>query len=270
MTDGKGAYAGDRSLGRLVRFVLASGPCAVRAASEGLVDLQGAKGAVRRVPRASLDCAVSRGLVRVSGDRLDALAEARAFLRRLLADDVEEATAAQHRHVAQVMIATVDNAPPQRVRRNLDETPLGPLARLTGRDGNPYFPTAALAAADRLAADFDRAGLQPQITQSWEPRLSQAGGRRHPQAATISDSAAAARARLGDALDAIGPELGGVALDVCCFGKGLELVERERQWPARAAKLMLRTALMTLSRYYQPPARSRHRHWGTEDFRPEL
>ncbi|WP_431322771.1 DUF6456 domain-containing protein [Rhizobium sp. YTU87027] len=74
-------------------------------------------------------------------------------------------------------------------------------------------------------------------------------------------------------MEAMGPELAGVALDVCCFMKGLEAVERERQWPVRSAKLMLRTALMALSRHYNPPTparRPRMEHWGAEGYRPEL
>jgi hypothetical protein len=55
--------------------------------------------------------------------------------------------------------------------------------------------------------------------------------------------------------------------------KGLTVVERERQWPARSAKLMLRAALMTLARHYAPPRPEkpgRMRHWGEEGYRPEL
>lgn len=91
--------------------------------------------------------------------------------------------------------------------------------------------------------------------------------------ADLTDSAIAARVAVNRALEAMGPELAGVALDVCCFMKGLETVERERQWPARSAKLMLRTALMVLSRHYNPPMparRARVEHWGAEGYRPEL
>jgi hypothetical protein len=82
-----------------------------------------------------------------------------------------------------------------------------------------------------------------------------------------------ARMRFTRAAEAMGPELSGVAIDVCCFEKGLEAVEREHQWPVRSGKLMLRTALLALLRHYNPPPPQKPRtshHWGAEDYRPVL
>lgn len=68
--------------------------------------------------------------------------------------------------------------------------------------------------------------------------------------ADISDVIVAARQKLQQALAEVGPELSGLLLDVCCFLRGLEDVERARGWPPRSAKVVLQMGLDRLARVY--------------------
>jgi hypothetical protein len=207
-------------------------------------------------------------LIRESG-HLRATAETAGYLRRALCDHAGDPFADQHRTLETETVVLPEGRQP--VRRNLTESPLFPLLRLKEKDGRPFLTEEAVAAGDRLASDFEHGNLQPRITASWQPRLSSKAKGAAPARPDLADSRIAARSRVNRAIEAMGPELAGVALDICCFGKGLELVERERQWPARSAKLMLRTALLALARHYTPPAvKPRTRHWDDEGFRPEL
>ncbi|KQW32280.1 hypothetical protein ASE36_02670 [Rhizobium sp. Root274] len=216
-----------------------------------------------------LDRLVAEGLLTRDGDQLCATSETAAYLRRALCDETGDPFADQHRTLEPQVLVTPEGRQP--ARRNLAESPLFPLLRLKEKDGRPFLNQEAMAAGERLAADFDHGNLQPRITASWQPRLSTKVKGAAPAGPDLADSRIAARNRVNRAIEAMGPELSGVALDICCFGKGLELVERERQWPARSAKLMLRTALLALARHYAPPPpKSRPRHWGDEGFRPEM
>jgi len=254
---------------RLLRTLLAA-PDGLAAAlgADGLVLTVG-QGGNRSFPGTVYDVALSSGLIGWSGSMLQARPEARAYLRRAMAEREEESFATQHRQEVRGEVEIGGER--QAVIRNLLESPLGHLRRLKDRTGAPFLPQEAVDAGDRLAADFERGQLQPSITSTWEPRLAtrsagQGGGKQD-----LSDSAMMARDRLWRAVDAIGPELAGVALDVCCFYKGLEQVERERGWPSRSAKLMLRTALLALARHYAPPPANPRRHqWGAQDYRPAI
>lgn len=265
MSDAReGKNAGD--LVKLLRFLLVAGEA--RLSGDGA--LAAADGRVQPFSPAALDEALSLGLVRRAGAVLAATPEARAHLKRRLCAG-QTPFAGQHRDVAEVVM--VRDGVRERALVNRLESPLAALARLKEKTGGAFLPESALAAGERLHADFTRGGLQPRMTMSWEPRIASRQKGEAGASRDLTDTALAARLRLARAIEAIGPELSGVALDVCCFMKGLETVERERQWPARSAKLLLRAALMALARHYAPPATAPKRRthaWGAEGYRPEL
>lgn len=132
------------------------------------------------------------------------------------------------------------------VLSNAAESPLVWLARRKGRDGRPLIDATQLLAGERLRADFTRAQMAPRVTSRWDGAVGASPG----AALTYSDVVLLARQTLRAALDAVGPEFSGLLLDVCCFLKGLDDVERERGWPARSGKLVLQLGLDRLARHY--------------------
>lgn len=123
---------------------------------------------------------------------------------------------------------------------------------------------AAFAAGERLRSDMTRAQMTPRVTASWETPVSAGNGGRLRQ--EPGDMAMAARQRVSRALAAAGDEFAGVLVDVCGFLKGLEQVEKERGWPARSGKLILRMALARLAAHYglaaaRGPERASTRAW---------
>lgn len=218
-----------------------------------------------RISAEALEQGISSGLFVIGPNgALIERPEAEAFRRRVSEPDSpsdDNAFIRQHQHREETSL--MDGGRPKSVIRNRSSSPLASLERLKTSDGSAYFAAMLIEAAEALSADFARSQLQPRITARWEPRVeANASGRRN-HAADISDSAAEARQRFNRAVSAIGPELSGVVVDVTCFEKGLELIERERQWPARSAKLMLRTGLEILARHYdlQPTQKAKLRAW---------
>lgn len=130
------------------------------------------------------------------------------------------------------------------------ESPLTWLARRKGRDGVAMIDAVQLEAGERLRADFTRGHLMPRTTSNWSVAVASGARGSGGGVAAMTDAIVASRQRVRHAVEAVGPEFSGVLLDVCCFLKGMEDVERERRWPARSAKVVLQLALDALARHY--------------------
>jgi hypothetical protein len=209
--------------------------------------------------------AIRDGLIGATGSALVLHPEGQSFIRRMLHPEAGHAA----QHVDPCARQVIPGDAPALV--NLNESPLARLYQRRDKNGKAWLGDAEFAAGERLRSDFERAGLQPRISANWEASVC-SGGRGGAGAAEISDFAMDARKRVYAAIASLEPALAGVTLDICCFLKGLEQVERERSWPPRSAKLMLRTALSLLARHYglcgNGQWKTRMQHWGAPDYRP--
>ncbi len=163
--------------------------------------------------------------------------------------------------------------------RNLAESPIGWLFSRRDSEGNPLISEEQFNAGERLRADFWYAQMSPNVTQSWSLSATAGGGRRSAPGAGVelADNVVAAGERVRRALAAVGPELSGILIDVCCHLRGLEDAERRAGWPQRSAKIVLGMALAALARHYgfarpaaPEPRTSRVRHWGAAGYRPAI
>lgn len=138
---------------------------------------------------------------------------------------------------------------PATVRVNLSESPLGGLARKRDRDGKPFLPLDLVSAGERLREDYERAQMGPRVGQNWE-RFLTAGIDDASSGRGPCDGPSGARARVSEALRALGPGLADVVLRVCCLLEGLETAEKRMGWSARSGKIVLRIALQRLRDHY--------------------
>jgi Domain of unknown function (DUF6456) len=130
-----------------------------------------------------------------------------------------------------------------------DDNPLLWMFRRKDKEGEGMIGAAAFAAGERLRADLTFAGMLPKVTMDWSGQMrvdrTGEGGRLNP-----TEAALAARQRVDLALRAVGPEFSGLLFDLCGFCKGLEAIERDRRWPARSGKVVVKLALASLARHY--------------------
>lgn len=161
--------------------------------------------------------------------------------------------------------------------RNEAESPLAWLRRRRDRNGRLLVEPHQYDAGERLRADLWFAQMTPRVTAPWTGVPSDRGAKGPPGAGMeMADRIVAARQRVSRAMEAVGPELAGILIDVCGHLRGLEEIERSEGWPQRSAKLVLQTALNGLARHYgllpretaADTMRRRLRHWGSSDYRP--
>ncbi len=162
---------------------------------------------------------------------------------------------------------------------NETESPLGWLRRRKDKNGAPLISDAQFQAGERLRSDFWRAQMTPRVTANWGSSAPSRRLRRGPPSHSgMAETALAAKQHVLRALAAVGPELSGVLIDVCCHLRGLADAEQSQGWPQRSGKVILQIALTRLARHYglisdaevAAPVRQRLRHWGTEDYKPHL
>ena len=194
-----------------------------------------------------------------------------SYLKQSLSPDALLAPAKNQLKFVEVMV----NNQLQQAQINTCESPLMRLFTRKTKSGTTYISMEEFQAGERLRADFERGQLQPKISASLQGSIGSSGRSGFGDISNIADFALDARARVGEAIENLGPELSGVTLDICCFLKGLECVERERRWPPRSAKLMLKTALSLLAKHYgisgyENRQTQKNHSWGSSDFRPTI
>jgi Domain of unknown function (DUF6456) len=170
--------------------------------------------------------------------------EGRQALKRLASG--EEGFQRQHQEVERQHLTKdgVEGA----VLVNTREDPLDWLRRRQGKNEQVAISPAGFAAGERLRRDLHLAQTLPRVTSNWSSLAVDAS--RISESMLLSERSIAAKLRVERAFRAIDPSFSGILIDICGFAKGLDLVERERGWPARSAKLVLKFALDALAAHY--------------------
>jgi len=177
----------------------------------------------------------SEGVLQLRGQQCFATDVANSWVRRQLSANCD--TAGQHRQLKK----TNDGISVNQLE--------GPLAALSLEKGGkpPFLAPRHILAAQKIQALVLRSQMVQRTTMSYDP--TRTGGKNTGSiiAAELGNCAIDAKKILHDRLSSLPADCAGVVMDVCGFQKGLQLVETERRWPRRSAKLILRIGLEQLA-----------------------
>jgi hypothetical protein len=153
------------------------------------------------------------------------------------------------------------------------ESPLAWLRARRDKAGRPLLAREQVLAGEKLRADYERACMGRRVTASWD--LAAAAGQSTGQSHDPSDAALAARQRFHRAVDAVGPELSSILLQVCCLAAGIEQAERILDLPQRSGRAVLALALTALARHYGylrtgVSKEIKGRYWAIVGYRPAI
>jgi hypothetical protein len=232
-------------------------------------------GMATTVARRVIEACLTHDWLERRGDRFVLSEAGRSRLRRSESDGDPFRQQHQMRTAAEREIGGVR----RQVTVNEAESPLGWLRSRKDRNGKPLIGDAQFEAGERLRADYWFAHMSPRVTANWSALAPAERSRRSAptNAAMLRDEVLAAKERVMRALMAVGPEISGVLVDICCELKGLEEAEKANGWPQRAGKVVLQIALTRLAKHYGLIAGGNSarggrglRHWGEADYRPTL
>lgn len=210
-----------------------------RRAKDGRFEVN-ASGRTQYLDACKIELLISTGVITGDADQCRASPEAATWLRRqLLLPD--EAFAGQHRN---------ERALAAGAKLNLAESPLARLGTPGKGETMAFLSLPQLEAGERVRRLVARAQLTQRVTMSYSPTHTASGKGAGGTPGEIGDMAMEARRQVSKLFQVLPRDCAGVVIDVCGLLKGLQLVETERGWPRRSAKLVLRIGLDQLVRYY--------------------
>ena len=153
----------------------------------------------------------------------------------------------------------------ERIRVTIDENE-SPLARMHAAPpdhGKALIDDLQFLAGERFRRDFTLANLMPRLVADLEAPV--VAGRRGAAHGEFSDIVVTARQRFSRAVEAMGPDLSGIAIDVCCHLK--DPAAAGTSSPDNTTLVVLRLALDRLAIHYGFVARvrTRVRAWQAPD-----